>query len=159
MRDIHDFYTDEYISALAAHITSLGPAAATIVEVGAGRGGLTKRLAPKLPSSTVVATDMDSFAGVEQLGYEAALQKYSPTLVLCAWMPYGCDWTPDFRRSASVRAYIQMGPPPLTGTTEAWMCPEGWTARHVEEAEMFSICKLDSNLDPGNTKTISYLRK
>eukprot|EP00754_Rhynchopus_humris_P043058 Rhum_TRINITY_DN2950_c0_g2::Rhum_TRINITY_DN2950_c0_g2_i1::g.8906::m.8906 len=168
MRDMHDVPTAEYVDALAARLSGLlgrGDAGRvkTVLEVGAGRGYLSKQLARRLRGEgvSVVATDADAFEGVEQLDCASALVRHAPDVVVCSWMPYGCDWTSQFRAAPSVAHYVLTGPPGLSGTTAAWCCPADglWRAEHVEEAEMYSICKLDSEYDPGNTKTILYSRK
>lgn len=88
----------------------------TVLEVGAGNGRLSHFLRRKLkaPSAStslgtfqVVATDsggwklkgadalsaVEDFVPVEKLGFEAALAKYNPDVVLVSWMPMGEDWT------------------------------------------------------------------
>jgi hypothetical protein len=43
-------------------------------------------------------------------------------------MPYGVDWTPVFRATPSVRAYLLIGEGPggAVGTEEAWTTVDGW---------------------------------
>jgi hypothetical protein len=45
---------------------------------------------------------------VEKLSAEQALAKYRPSLVLCAWMSVGSDWSRTFR-DAAVSEYVLVG--------------------------------------------------
>ena len=46
---------------------------------------------------------------VEVLGYQEALNKYSPNTVLACWMELGHDWTAAFRQTSSMVEYILIG--------------------------------------------------
>lgn len=46
---------------------------------------------------------------VREADYREALRETDYTIVLCAWMPFGADWTSDFRSKASVKEYILIG--------------------------------------------------
>ena len=53
---------------------------------------------------------------VEVLGYQEALNKYSPNTVLACWMELGHDWTAAFRHTSSIGEYI------LIGEADSGMC-------------------------------------
>lgn len=133
---VHQYWTREFVHDLAQQIASFAPR--RVLEVGAGRGELTRWLRDyRLP---VIATDDGSWldgrlhwpaalpADVVPLDYAAALAAYQPDVVLCAWMPLGEDWTPVFRACASVRAYFLIGEGPggCTGTPASFMTVPGW---------------------------------
>ena len=153
-RDIHDFYTNEYIKALSDSIKSFS----NILEVGAGRGNLSKYL--KSYVKNITATDSDDFDNVTQISYEKALKTMNPDLVICSWMPYGEDWTPQFRSTESVRSYILLGPPGVTATPSAWKdSHSGWSSERLEDVEVRAIAKIDCGADPGNSKAVMWTRK
>ncbi|MCX6723327.1 MAG: hypothetical protein NT094_04680 [Candidatus Staskawiczbacteria bacterium] len=126
---IYEIYTQEFIERfsifLAEQIKKLkkDDQPTTILEVGAGNGRLAhflnnrlKDISPDL--ARCVATDSganeskEAFPGetpVEKLDYKEALKKYKPQIVICSWMPYGIDWTVDFRKTNSVEEYILIG--------------------------------------------------
>ena len=133
---VHQFWTREFVDALAVVIAAA--AGGLVVEVGAGRGDLARWLGERGPP--IVATDDGSLldgrlrwprglpAGVEPLGYAEALARYRPAFVLCSWMPLGEDWTPAFRACPSVRDYLLIGEGPggCTGTPASFAAPPGW---------------------------------
>lgn len=68
------------------------------------------------PAPTLVATDMVGSTGdvthsfaVEAADVATALQRHQPTVVLCAWMSMGADWTAAIRATPSVREYLLIG--------------------------------------------------
>ena len=97
-------HTKEGVDALAAYLArrrdELG-GARPIVEIGAGDGRLAFLL-NRTGRVTVVATDPtpqpSSTFPVQKLGDEAAIRMHRPCLLLCAWMSFGEDWTPRWRR-------------------------------------------------------------
>ena len=46
---------------------------------------------------------------VECLDYQSALDRHTPHLIICSWMPLGDDWTEAFRKCKSVAAYLLLG--------------------------------------------------
>jgi len=46
---------------------------------------------------------------VQEKDYKEALADEHYTIVICAWMPFGADWTSDIRKKASVLEYILIG--------------------------------------------------
>jgi hypothetical protein len=57
---------------------------------------------------------------VEALDAAAAINKYSPSIVICQWMPPNTDLSAHFRANPSVREYI------LLGETDSGICGEMW---------------------------------
>jgi hypothetical protein len=109
----------------SAHVESL-----RVLEVGAGDGTLCMHLQTSLQAAEGIALHAtDSFArglipatgaSVECLAVDEALAKYSPHIVVCAFMPLGMDWTRQFRSCSSVRAYV------LLGETDDGCCGRPW---------------------------------
>ena len=111
-------YTSEGIHALATYLKSRQDALAsqsrTIVEIGAGDGRLSHLLnGTGLLSPPIIATDpapQPSPFKVEKLDDKAAMRTHKPSLLLCAWMSHGDDWTPKWRHQASgVAEYVLIG--------------------------------------------------
>jgi len=129
---IHEVWTEEYIESLATYMRGrverlriLGEKYPKILEVGAGDGRLAHFLSEKGSGAfNIVATDVKN-AGiraafpVEDMDYRQALQKYKPSIVISSWMPYKSDFTVDFRKEVSVKEYILIGDPMMTG--DAWL--------------------------------------
>lgn len=148
---VHQYWTREFVEALALAIS--GIAAAPVLEVGAGRGDLARWL--RMWGIPVIATDDGSLldgrlqwprgvpAGVEPLSYHEALARYSPRFVLCSWMPLGEDWTPAFRECPSVRGYLLIGEGPggCTGTPESFDAPPGWQRTSLTAAAHLGISR------------------
>jgi hypothetical protein len=119
-------YTRESIDALAQYLEArcIAIGCAEVVEIGAG-GGLLAHLLRDSGRLTrrIVATDIsprnfqhvslgdveetESFA-VSTLSSDAALAQLRPSLVLCAFMGIGQDWTPAWRE-AGVAEYVLIG--------------------------------------------------
>ena len=137
---VHQFLTREFVDALAMHLLAAARAYgdAPVLEVGAGRGELARRLRAR--GVPLVATDdgswLDGRLGwpcgvpldVEPLSYSEALARTEPALVLCAWMPLGEDWTPAFRTCPSVCEYLLIGEGPggCTGAAATFDAPAPW---------------------------------
>lgn len=142
-RFVHQFWTREFVDALAAFLAGL--AAEPLVEVGAGRGELSRWLRAR--GVPLVATDDGSWLDgrldwprglsddVLPFGYEAALARYRPAVVVCAWMPLGQDWTPAFRACPSVRQYLLIGEGPggCTGTPASFAAPPHWHGESLRD--------------------------
>lgn len=154
---VHQLLTQEYVDALAAHITATG--LKPVIEVGAGRGDLARALARR--GVEVRASDDGSWldgrlrwptavpAGVQRQGYVEALRSARPALVICGWMPRGEDWTPAFRACPSVRAYLLLGEARggATGTPASFDTPPPWTGANVEAISRWSVTR---NVDGGH---------
>eukprot|EP01062_Namystynia_karyoxenos_P058598 TRINITY_DN50117_c0_g1_i1.p1 TRINITY_DN50117_c0_g1~~TRINITY_DN50117_c0_g1_i1.p1 ORF type:complete len:474 (+),score=105.64 TRINITY_DN50117_c0_g1_i1:76-1422(+) len=172
LHDWHDCITQEYVGELALWIAATAPPDSVIVEVGCGRGRLAYHLSaalrPRGFPGGVVATDSDAFddpsapghvPGVRRMPCQVALHQLQPSVVLCAWMPAGDDWTPAFRACTSVQQYVLLGPPGVSATAAAWGAPAaGWQRRRLRRVERQAVCKLDCALDPGNSRAVAFLR-
>ncbi|HET8628431.1 MAG TPA: hypothetical protein VFL91_13490 [Thermomicrobiales bacterium] len=142
-RFVHQFWTREFVDALAAFLGGL--AAGPLLEVGAGRGELSRWLRGR--GVPIVATDDGSWLDgrldwprgladdVLLFGYEAALARYRPAVVVCSWMPLGEDWTPAFRACPSVRHYLLIGEGPggCTGTPASFAAPPPWRGESLRD--------------------------
>ena len=104
---IYEYPTQEYIKGLGSYITSrineLGASREnpiTILEIAAGSDRIAHFLGEQLDKTTpgtskVIATDNFSWPysrtkigiHVEDLGYDEALEKYKPAIVIGAWLP------------------------------------------------------------------------
>ena len=156
---IFQLLTQEYVEALGRYLEKRSVAfdgETIVLDVGAGDGLLAQALRDYFDKSKhqemnkknsrktssgyitnmpqVIATDNYSWrisrhAEVEQLGYEATLDKYATpsngeglsrqVIVLCSWMPMGEDWTACFREYG-VAEYI------LIGECDDGQCGENW---------------------------------
>lgn len=117
-----------YLTQRAAQYSKDRPP--VILEVGAGNGRLTHFLNWNIqsvkPDIKIIATDSGNHGDyvvkpifpVEKLDDKEALTKYTPTIVICSWMPDGVDFTEDFRRTASVQEYILVGQ--MDGVGDSW---------------------------------------
>ncbi|MFA6348415.1 MAG: hypothetical protein WCX30_03215 [Candidatus Paceibacterota bacterium] len=123
---IYEFLNKEFINSLSDYLSEriekLGASESSpviILEVGAGDGRLShflkERLETGFPNKVkVVATDSNEWKiktvlPVEEINSKEALEKYNPQIVICSWMPYGEDFTADFRATKSVQEYILIG--------------------------------------------------
>jgi len=122
----HELLTKEYIEGLGAYLKTRAEKYATgygpvrIVEVGAGDGQLAYFLQMGLSDSTIeyVATDSDEWgisrmrtaSTVEVLGYQEAIEKYDPDILIASWKIPQQDWTASFRESRNLKEYILIGP-------------------------------------------------
>ena len=126
-----EILTKEYIKKLGDYLLGRAPAggAANILELGAGDGRLAhflreyflsagqKRIEHRAVDDQSGARGLEESGGepplfpVEEMDAAAALKKYSPTIVIVAWMPIGTDWTKAIRDTASVEEYILIGHP------------------------------------------------
>jgi hypothetical protein len=126
-----EIITKEYIKKLGDYL--IGRAAdgdsAIILELGAGDGRLAHFLREYFISAgqtTIQYFAVDNQSGargeeesggeppvflVEETDVAEALKKYSPKIVIAAWMPIGTDWTKQIRDTKSVEEYILIGHP------------------------------------------------
>jgi hypothetical protein len=151
MNHIYDLYTAEYIDGLldvistqvVATTTSLShkKTPTTILEIACGSGRLTQlldnRAGTKSSQLKFVASDDGSwriprqFSRVDKVDYQAALHKYKPDIVICAWMPLGVDFTRAIRACPSVRMYILIGPKDDGTCGDTWAT---WGHQHRTKA-------------------------
>ena len=167
---IYDFFTKDYIEALADELRDFK--GTTILEVGAGNGALSRHLGQTL-NTKIHATDSGDWRilgnGVETLDVDAALAKYQPALVVCAWMPSGVDFTKAIRATPSVRAYALIGEADdgaccghpydtwgLGGT--APYEKDGFHRVDLPSVSNHQISRYDSMQFVGNSKTVLFCR-
>lgn len=128
---VFQLWTAESVAALGAALRALpGP----VVEVGAGDGRLSAAL--RAAGVAITATDLSGLEAVHPvrpLSAALAPDVLGARVVVSSWMPYGEDWTPAWRATDSVTAYLLIGerPPGCVGTEDAWAVARGWTATAV----------------------------
>ena len=162
---VYQFWTRESVAALASWIQRQG--LKRVVEVGAGDGSLSRWLRPLLPGGvSVTATDSGSWRSIHPLAPVArcdarlAPQAYAADAVLSSWMPYETDWTPTWRRTPSVRAYVLIGEGPFgcVGRESAWAAPDGWRLADVPDFEAGAWCRTDYHA-PAHSVAWAFLRE
>jgi hypothetical protein len=106
---IYCFYSKSFVDGLADLIKS-----DRCLEIAAGDGALAEFLRKR--GVTVLATDDQSWSGkvtyeadVEKLDAKAALEKYSPSVVVCSWPPARNGFEQYVFSTESVQRYIMIG--------------------------------------------------
>ena len=188
---------NDYLSERIKNIEVKEDEPIIILEVGAGNGRLThflkEKLKEKYPNNGVefIATDSNEGTSgikikpgfpVENLDQEDALKKYNPQIVLSSYMPYGKDFTEDFRNTKSVKEYILIGEISCCGDLwKTWgddleynnndneLPPyksDGFDLYHLEKLRKHQICQSDEpyicladNHCKSNSSTVSFRRK
>ena len=138
---VHEVMSAELVDGLAGHVRSVlatctptaTPTAAAepplpvVLELGAGSGLLAEQLARRLAGTAEVVAVDDFTAGISQNTFGVhridaadALRRWSPAVVLVAWMPSGIDWTRQIRACGSVKQYV------LLGEADSSTCGDGW---------------------------------
>lgn len=183
---LHNIYTQEFVQALSLYLKdrleSYGPDAGPIVEVGAGFGVLAQAL--NSTGLRVLASSLeDSWPnhfgvelpphGVKKEDQRQTVARVKPSIILCAWMPQGEDWTPAWRKQPSVREYLVIGCPPsdlspACGTPAAWCMggedndqvvnPQGWQATGIPQVSRWSMCYADGDYPFSLANVISVRR-
>lgn len=128
-------YVEGYAELLEGEIERIGrngDGPVRVLEVGAGNGKLSRHvqriLREKGMDVEMMAVDDSSWAGrgvalgenVRDMDYRDALSEFRPDIVMESWMPPGKDFSPDFRNTESVKAYVLTGPMRDSGTPETW---------------------------------------
>jgi len=135
--------TRPFVNELAKTLRALG--VRRVLEVAAGDGFLARALAQREPALDVVASDSGAWEdprarmspqerralrsqavpglrlgqGVHRLSARAAIRKFQPDLVLCAWLPPG--HLLDSLVRADVRYVLEIGAGPgVTGSAYSW---------------------------------------
>jgi len=150
---IYQILNQEFNDALAKEIKkhNLKP----VLEVGAGSGDLARAMRSRgiqmyavdtfdqpLPERALNLGDLP-----EKMDYKEAIDKYKPELIICSWMPPGEDWTPVFRASESVKAYILIGEVEECGTDNTYGEFPGWNNYVLKGPNKWSMCRSDKGLD------------
>ena len=150
-RMIYQLPNKEFIYELAKNIKDIKPE--TILEVGAGRGVISK-LVSKILNKDIVLTDSYEWREysndkeklhpkVLKKTYIEAIEEFKPDLIIASWMPHNASWTKDFRKYPFVKGYIIIGEYKggATGSDEDW--ETDWKFKHLEEVEKYGICRTD----------------
>ena len=145
---LHELLSHELVTALALHlrqVVAAVPAHAgdppTILELGAGSGELTQRLARALGgiARCIAVDDASSGIGmrshVQTLDCASALTAYSPVAVLVCWCPSAVDFSSHIRACTSVREYV------LLGECDGSTCGDAWVTWGIppERADEYGI--------------------
>lgn len=193
--EVFEVWTKEYIEALVSYLEeNFGSKhildRPRILEVGAGNGKLTYWLRHYLPEWDIIAIDDASWEWdggeeewenhgvmidrdiVEEIDYKEALEKYcqdGPVIIICSWMPYEDDWTPDFRRYDDVSAYIMIGESwgGCCGSDSTWHDHPDFDQKDLELGDQ--ICRTDSWTSDGrpndyyrclfHSNTVAFIRE
>ena len=141
---LFQFWNKQLLDSIADEIRQLKPK--TVLDVCAGDGMLAKALHNRgLP---IIASDNYSWPfekrhfKIHKLDHKKALEKFQPDIVIGCWMPLHTDWTPDFRKTKSVKHYIQIG------EVEAccggnWDDRKKWPIYRLDASE-YALCRTDS---------------
>ena len=141
----------EFIYELANKIKDIGPR--TILEVGAGRGIISKYLSEVLGKDIIMTDSYDWWnyknpetkilcPNVLKRNYIDAIEEFEPDLVIASWIPYNQCWTEDFRKYPFVKGYILIGEyKGATGCDKDW--DTNWEIEHLENVDKYGICKTD----------------
>lgn len=142
----------EFIDELAKKIKDIGPG--TILEVGAGRGIISKYVSKVLGKDIIVTDSYDWWnyknsetkilcPNVLKRNYIDAIEEFQPDLIIASWIPYGQYWTKDFRKYPFVKGYIIIG----EGRGGATGCEEDyitdWKIEYLDNIGEYGICKTD----------------
>jgi hypothetical protein len=148
----YEIWTQEYIAGLTKYIirtlTHYDQPDATVLEVGAGHGRLSGLLRKSIGESgvraTVIATDLQppkkTHFPVEPLSCKKALKKYDPIMAISSWMPFGRDWSRAMRSTPSLKDYILIGVPEITGVSPTW---QGYPSPELGEFAPIELDHLD----------------
>ena len=145
-----------------------------VLEAGAGSGRLGHFLQEALDALLPATGDLrvrvvacDNFADriytkypMEMVDVATALRAHAPTLVVCAWMPLGVDWTAAFRATRAVHEYLLVGPPETTGhPADTWACAANtWARVELRGLGALQLCRCDAHGSLGHSTTTSFRR-
>jgi len=155
---LFEYLTIEYMRDLSRSIKRLCEFQGynKILEVGAGGGRLTHFLRESLCDNgiKVVATDdgswhlfdnMKKFSSVYKMGYNKAIKRFSDsqTVILSCWMPYGEDWTPEFRKAGLPYVIIGEGEDGCVGSDSMWEKDKLGGYTHDIFVKTRQLCRTD----------------
>jgi hypothetical protein len=118
-----------------------------ILDVCAGDGTLAKILSDR--GLNIVAVDNYSwpfekrFFDVQKMSYNEGLEKFQPDVVIGCWMPLNSNWTPSFRKTKSVKHYIQIGEGDGGCTGGDTKDRKKWPIVLDENIEKYLLCRTD----------------
>lgn len=131
-----------------------------ILEVGAGRGDLTRALKAYFslfPQYNIFwyATDKkgNKDMEVEDINADAAFKKYKPTIVLFSWAPNEVDWAEKIELLPSVELYVAIGEPkivgrPMNDVMQGTYVSENFEPELVESLIPYQLCWSDFPFSP-----------
>ena len=142
----------EFVQGLANKIRDID--AKTILEVGAGRGIISKYVGNVL-NKKIILTDSYGWwkyygrtknielADVLKRTYIDAIEEFEPDLIIASWIPFDECWTKDFRKYPFVKGYLLIGEGKggATGCLEDW--DADWKMQYLEDVSNYGICKTD----------------
>ena len=149
---VYQLPNKEFIHGLTEKIKEIG--ADTILEIGAGRGIVSKRISEIL-NKKIVLTDSYEWwehweyaekiehPDVIKRNYVQAIEEFKPDLIIASWIPYDKCWTRDFRKYPFVKGYIIIGEGRggATGSEEDWNTD--WNMQYWDNVTKYGICKTD----------------
>lgn len=149
---VYQLPNTEFVHGLSNKIRDIEPR--TILEVGAGRGIVSKYIGNNL-NKKIILTDSYSwrnndgrvknmeYTGVLKRSYIEAIEEFEPDLIIASWIPYNECWTKDFRKYPFVKGYILIGEGRgcATGSEEDWHTD--WNIQDWEDVDKYGICKTD----------------
>jgi hypothetical protein len=144
-QQIFQLWNKQCNDALAETIKKLNPT--LILDVCAGDGMLPKILSDR--GFNVVAADDYSwpfgkrYFDVHKMSYRKSLDFFQPDVVIGCWMPHGTDWTPSFRKTKSVKHYIQIGEGDNGCTGGNIKDRDLWPIHYDENFDKYALCRTD----------------
>lgn len=150
----------EFIHSLAEKIRDIKPK--TIVEVGAGRGIISRHLSNILQKEIIMTDSYEWWdyrniktkllcPNVIKKNYIEAIKEFKPDLIIASWIPYRKCWTEYFRQFPFVRGYIVIGEHRggATGCERDWITD--WKIEKLIDIEKYGICKTDIGFVGGHS--------
>lgn len=149
---IYQIPNEEFVANLARHIKEID--ANTILEIGAGRGIISKFVS-KILGKKIILTDSYEwwenenrmkdleYSNVLKKTYIEAIEEFRPDLIIASWIPFGECWTRDFRKYPFVKGYILIGEGRggATGCLEDW--ETDWNMQDWDDVSKWGISKTD----------------
>jgi hypothetical protein len=148
---IYQLPSKEFISELSKKIRHIE--AGTILEIGAGRGIISKHVGKMLNRNIILTDSYDwwkygdrekiIYQDILERAYIDAIEEFKPDLIIASWIPYNVCWTKDFRKYPFVKGYIIIGERRggATGSEEDWGVD--WNMQHLEDVNKYGICRTD----------------
>ncbi len=143
----------EFVRGLSNKIEDIG--AKTILEVGAGRGIISKHIGNALKKKIILTDSYGwwenygcikniEYDGVLKRNYIDAIEEFEPDLIIASWIPYNECWTKDFRKYSFVKGYILIGEAEggATGCLEDWNTD--WKMQRLKNVSNHGISRTDS---------------
>ena len=139
----------QFVEALASVLLSINPHRYRVLEVCAGDGTLAAAL--RTQGIDMIATDVNPPIGAHEvvsLSAAAALETYTPSVVLGSFVPVDARVHEAVLATDSVQAYVVLGA--RTGHERGTGCPAvhpGWVCRPLPQVTSSFVCPHDVWLD------------